>query len=101
MASKQLNLIYATRDGSIVSIDDVKSGLKCGCTCPACGELLIAKKGQKMMHHFAHHSGHTCEYGYESSLHLAAKDILSKNIYYKIFSRPNIIMMVLITNGGY
>jgi len=30
------------------------------------------------MHHFAHHSGHNCEYGYESSLHLAAKDILSK-----------------------
>lgn len=25
-----------------------------------------------------HHAGHNCEYGYESSLHLAAKDILSK-----------------------
>lgn len=30
------------------------------------------------MHHFAHHTGHNCEYGYESSLHLAAKEILSK-----------------------
>lgn len=30
-----------------------------------------------MMHHFAHHTGHNCEYGYESSLHLAAKEIIS------------------------
>lgn len=32
-----------------------------------------------MVHHFSHHAGHNCEYGYESSLHLAAKDILSKS----------------------
>lgn len=78
MAQKLLNLIYALRHGEIVSIDDVESGLKCECTCPACGELLVAKKGQNMIHHFAHHSGNICEYGHESSLHLAAKDILTK-----------------------
>jgi len=78
VAHKQLNLVYAIRHGETVSIDEVESGLKCGCICPACGELLVAKKGKKMMHHFAHHSGSTCEYGYESSLHLAAKDILAK-----------------------
>lgn len=78
MAKKQLNLTYALKDGVITNISDVESGLKCGCVCPACGEPLVAKKGAKMMHHFAHHAGHNCEYGYESSLHLAAKDILSK-----------------------
>lgn len=78
MAKKQLNLTYALKDNVITSIADVESGLKCGCTCPACGEPLVAKKGEKMMHHFAHHAGQNCEYGYESSLHLAAKDILSK-----------------------
>ena len=31
------------------------------------------------MHHFAHRSNEDCEYGYESSLHLAAKDILSRS----------------------
>ena len=31
-----------------------------------------------MVHHFAHHAGKNCEYGYQTSLHLAAKDILSK-----------------------
>lgn len=72
------NLIYAIKDGEIVGIQEVESGLKCGCCCPACGEVLVAKKGEKMMHHFSHYAGHNCEYGYETSLHLAAKDILSK-----------------------
>lgn len=77
MAQKQLNLTVALKDGVITNVDDVESGLKCGCVCPACGERLVARKGTKMMHHFAHYAGHNCEYGYESSLHLAAKDILS------------------------
>lgn len=72
------NLIYALKDGEIVGIQEAQSGLKCGCYCPACGGALVAKKGEKMMHHFSHYVGHNCEYGYESSLHLAAKDILSK-----------------------
>lgn len=75
---KHQNLIYALKDGQITSIADVESGLKCGCICPACGEPLVAKKGSKMAHHFAHHAGKNCEYGYQTSLHLAAKDILSK-----------------------
>lgn len=72
-------LIYALKDGNIVSIDDVPSGKECGCVCPACGGELIAHKGQKRMHHFKHRSSEDCEYGYESSLHLAAKDILSRS----------------------
>ena len=77
MATNRLNLVYAIKDGAGISIEDVDSGLKCGCVCPACGELLVAKKGTKVMHHFAHHSGSNCEYGYETSLHLMAKAILS------------------------
>lgn len=76
MTKKSLNLTVAIRDGVVMKIEDVVSGLKCGCVCSACGEPLVAKKGKKMMHHFAHHTGHNCEYGYESSLHLAAKEIL-------------------------
>ena len=72
-------LIYALKDGNIVSIADVPSGKECGCVCPACGDELIARKGEKRMHHFAHRSNEDCEYGYESSLHLAAKDILSRS----------------------
>lgn len=74
---KRNQLIYALKDGVATSIEDVESGLKCGCICPSCGEPLVAKKGTKRMHHFSHYSGHDCEYGYETSLHLAAKEILS------------------------
>lgn len=72
-------LIYALKDGNIVSIDEVQSGKDCGCVCPACGNKLWARKGEQRMHHFAHEPHTHCEYGYESSLHLAAKDILSRS----------------------
>lgn len=81
---KHSNLIYAVKDGKVIHISAVESGLSCGCTCPACGESLVAKKGQKMMHHFAHKSGSDCEYGYETSLHLAAKEILREAKQFKI-----------------
>ena len=76
--AKNLNLLYALKNGELVGVDDVESGLKCECVCPACGERLVAKKGTKMMHHFSHYSGHNCEHGYETSLHLAAKEILQR-----------------------
>lgn len=79
MATKHLNLIYALKDGLTTHISEVERGLKCGCTCPACGEKLIAKKGQYVTHHFAHQASKDCEYGYESSLHFAAKEILSQS----------------------
>lgn len=73
----KLNLIFAIKEGSLVSISEVERGLACNCICPACGEKLVAKKGVKRAHHFAHRSGGTCAFGYETSLHLLAKDILS------------------------
>lgn len=68
---------FAYNNGVIVSIQDVPSGLECGCTCPACGSMLVAKKGAERAHHFAHYHREECEYGYETSLHLAAKNIIS------------------------
>ena len=41
-------LHYALLDGELVSIKEVKNGLKCGCVCPACGAKLIARQGQKV-----------------------------------------------------
>lgn len=78
MANKEQNLIYALKDGKVVHISEVESGLVCGCVCPACGEKLVAKKGARVAHHFAHYSGYTCEYGLETSLHLVAKEIISQ-----------------------
>ena len=76
---KSLNMVYALKNGKTVHISEVVSGEKCGCICPACGEIMIAKKGSKVIHHFAHKSTIECEYGYQTSLHLAAKEIISKS----------------------
>lgn len=76
MINKRMNMVYALCDDELVNISQVCSGLKCNCVCPACGSKLVARKGEKKIHHFAHYNTEECEYGYETSLHLGAKQIL-------------------------
>ena len=64
-------------NGEITNISEAKNGLKCACTCPACGGTLIAKQGKLLEHHFAHASGDECQHAVETALHLVAKDILT------------------------
>lgn len=71
-------IICALQNDKLVYIEEVESGIKCNCYCHACGEPLIARKGNIKKHHFAHKSGTECHYGCQTSLHLMAKDILSK-----------------------
>ena len=75
--SKQ-DMTYAIKNKKLVHISEVESGLKCNCICPGCGAVLIARKGTKVKHHFAHKSTIECEYGYQTSIHLLAKEIISK-----------------------
>ena len=99
--------IYAFRNGNIVGIDDdnVVSGLACNCICPQCGGRLVAKKGQKVIHHFAHHVKQDCTYGYQTSLHLLAKEILDEademyvpdiSVKYENTNRGNVVVLSLI-----
>lgn len=60
----------------MVSPSDVESGLACGCICPECRAPLIAKKGVKVVWHFAH-EGEACDNGLETAIHLMAKQILA------------------------
>ncbi|MEM1215293.1 MAG: competence protein CoiA family protein [Bacteroidota bacterium] len=59
-----------------VSIRSVPSGLACNCRCPACGAALIAKKGRRQQHHFAHAHGVECVGGWETALHRFAKHVI-------------------------
>lgn len=63
-------------DGRLVHVSHVKSGLRCGCNCPACGSPLVAKKGAVVVHHFAHGTTVECEGAAETALHLAAKQLI-------------------------
>lgn len=72
-------LPFGLKNGKLVHIDEVDIGLKCLCVCPSCLHPLVARKGKKTAHHFAHYNGKECEFGLETSLHLAAKEILEKH----------------------
>lgn len=71
-------LQYALNEkNELVYIDYVSNGLDCNCVCPACHGNLIAKQGDVKEHHFAHVNA-DCKHGYETSLHLLAKEIFSE-----------------------
>ena len=70
---KAFKLPFGMKDGALVRVSEVVSGLACGCSCPGCGGVLVARKGMKVEHHFAHHGVDDCGGGLESALHLAAK----------------------------
>jgi competence CoiA-like predicted nuclease len=78
MSTKQLNMIFALNNNELVHVSEVPSGLECECFCPACNAKLVAKKGEKTIHHFAHYKSEECKYGYETSLHLAAKQMIAE-----------------------
>lgn len=65
-------------EGIIASIREVERGLNCNCTCPSCKAHLIAKQGSVRDWHFAHSAHHNCINGAESSLHLAAKHVVTR-----------------------
>ena len=71
-------LHYGIANGKLLHVSEVARGLSCGCVCPSCGAILVAKQGRIREHHFAHSTGEPCRYAGETALHLAAKDILEK-----------------------
>jgi hypothetical protein len=65
-------------DGAIVHIDDVERGLACGCVCAACETELVAHRGSRVLHHFAHYAVGECRNAGETALHKYAKQLLNK-----------------------
>lgn len=81
----EIKLPYGLKNGNLVSIDDVESGLACECFCPACKKQLIAKKGNIKVHHFAHYNIKDCKSGLETAIHLLSKKIIAEH---KTFKTP-------------
>lgn len=60
-------------------ISEVARGRACRCRCEGCGSPLVAKKGGKNVHHFAHDMGYEpCGFTGESALHRLAKEIIAE-----------------------
>lgn len=62
---------YALCNGSIVTIDQVTKGLHKNIVCINCNDVMIARKGQKKQHHFAHYKPTQCSN--ETILHKMVK----------------------------
>lgn len=77
MPAQKLPLIVGVgADGLLVPIRRAQRGLKCNCTCPACGARLSAKRGKVNAHHFAHYRVAECAGAVETALHRFAKAVL-------------------------
>lgn len=78
---KKLDFAIALDSGRLVDISEVENGLRCNCICPQCRRRVLAKKGSRREHHFAHLPKddrlRPCYGGPETGLHLAAKRIIS------------------------
>lgn len=73
-------LIYGIEPNDrTVHISEVVRGLRCDCRCPACDQALVAKKGTKQLHHFAHYNKTAaCSHAAETNAHLWAKEVLER-----------------------
>ena len=74
-----VKLPFGLKNGEIIDISKVVSGLKCECVCPNCKSPLIARKGSKTIHHFAHYKAPECKFAYETAIHLMSKKIFEKH----------------------
>jgi competence protein CoiA len=64
----------------IATPSQVVRGLACNCRCVECGEPVVAKKGSKNIHHFAHVSNKdACKIRPESFIHRFAKQVIAMN----------------------
>ena len=79
VSPSSLKIPYADLNGELVHVSQVERGLACGCVCVECGGTLIARKGEKTRHHFAHHTlNRNCDG--ESLLHKLGKRILADRV---------------------
>lgn len=85
MYSDSLNP-FGMLKGQLVTVNDVPSGLACGCLCPACGAPLVARKGPQKVHHFSHSVKTDCKGALETALHIKAKSILES---FSFINLPN------------
>ena len=81
----EVKLQYGIRNGQVIHVNDLtkfESGIGCNCTCPRCGEILIAKlANQRRAKHFAHHpDAPPCDIqvAQQTALHRMAKVIIAR-----------------------
>ncbi|AEV28695.1 competence protein [Sphaerochaeta pleomorpha str. Grapes] len=86
MTRNNLKLPCALKNGIVIPIERAKPHEK-GYVCPGCYSEVIVKKGEKRIAHFAHKAGVTCTTGYQTAMHLLAKELILRE---KRFRLPDL-----------
>lgn len=92
-SSFNLRVPFGQKDGRLYMPHQVERGLACECFCPECGSRLVSNQGNHKRHYFSHHESRECEGGYETSVHLMAKQVVEDHryielpVFHKILSR--------------
>jgi hypothetical protein len=74
---KTIQLPFGLNENKVlVHVTEVEKGKNCNCVCPDCRSPLVASKGNINQHHFKHAVNNNCEGGFESAIHLAAKQVI-------------------------
>lgn len=76
LGTEGLRVPFGIREGRLCAPGDVENGLKCGCRCPACGSQLVANHPKVKRAYFSHYQSEDCGKGFETALHLMAKQII-------------------------
>jgi len=83
-----IQIPYGLKDNKRVHISDVDRGLTCGAVCYDCGALLVAHKGDIIIHHFKHkNKTENCNTSLETLMHKIAKEIINE---YKSIMLPSV-----------
>lgn len=71
---------FGVRDGRAWAPSEVEPGKRCGCSCPGCGQPLVAKAlgSRRKRPHFAHLVASECSTGRETGIHLRAKQVIAE-----------------------
>ena len=70
---------FGLKDDVLYEPQQVPNGKACGCLCPGCKHTLIARQNAKTPH-FAHAVGEDCQKGFETAVHLAAKQLIAERM---------------------
>ena len=92
---------FGLKSGKMFEPRQVPLGKDCGCVCPGCDRRLVAKhclKG-KVIPHFAHQPGENCQYGRESAIHLAAKQLIEEH--HKLYIPKLSVQIYVVDDMGY
>ena len=81
-APAERHIPFGLKEGRMVRVQEVATGLACGCMCPACGHPLVAKAKDSNFRrpHFAHYRDADCRAGFETSIHKVAKQLIANQL---------------------